>query len=103
MTSKSSTPQEALTKAEDQRRTDFKAGRAVGLSGREMFSFDPALAADADDDDDEAVDLATYGADEEQDNTEYREVQFDLIGMEASEVRLFFVTRIAELKSCGPK
>lgn len=77
--------QEALTKAEDQRRNDFKAGRAVGLSGREMFSFDPALAADADDDDDEAVDLATYGDDDDQDNTEYREVQFDLIGMEASE------------------
>ncbi|KAJ8713696.1 hypothetical protein PYW07_014066 [Mythimna separata] len=76
--------QEALTQAEDQRRNDFKAGRAVGLSGREMFSFDPALAADADDDDDEAVDLANYG-DEDQDNTEYREVQFDLIGMEANE------------------
>lgn len=75
---------DAQTKAEEQRRSDFKAGRAVGLSGREMFSFDPALAADADEDDDEAVDLATYG-DEEADTTEYREVQFDLIAMEASE------------------
>ncbi|XP_014365014.2 zinc finger CCCH domain-containing protein 15 homolog [Papilio machaon] len=76
--------QEAMDKAEEQRRTDFKAGRAVGLSGREMFSFDPALAADADEDGDEAVDLGTYG-EEEGDTTEYREVQFDLIGMEASE------------------
>ncbi|KOB77172.1 Zinc finger CCCH domain-containing protein 15-like protein [Operophtera brumata] len=47
---------EQTSKAEDQRRTDYKAGRAVGLSGREMFSFDPALAADDDDDGDEAVD-----------------------------------------------
>ncbi|XP_031768658.1 zinc finger CCCH domain-containing protein 15 homolog [Galleria mellonella] len=77
---------DALTKAEEQRRNDFKAGRAVGLSGREMFSFDPALAADADDaDGDEAVDLRNYG-EEEQDNTHYREVELELIGMEASEV-----------------
>lgn len=79
--------QEAMTKADEQRRSDYKAGRAVGLSGREMFSFDPALAADADEEDDEAVDLATYG-NEEQDMTEYREVKFELIGMEASEVRV---------------
>ncbi|CAB3220375.1 unnamed protein product [Arctia plantaginis] len=82
---KISDKQEALNKADEQRRSDYKAGRAVGLSGREMFSFDPALAADADEEDDEAVDLATYG-NEEQDMTEYREVQFELIGMEASEV-----------------
>lgn len=79
--------QEALIKAEEQKRTDFKAGRAVGLSGREMFSFDPALAEDADDED-EAFDLRNYDQDdEEQDVTEYRNIELDLIGMEASEVR----------------
>ncbi|XP_026487244.1 zinc finger CCCH domain-containing protein 15 homolog [Vanessa tameamea] len=78
--------QEALTKAEEQKRNDFKAGRAVGLSGREMFSFDPALAADADDDD-ETFDLRNYDQDDdEQDVTEYRDIQLDLINMEASEV-----------------
>lgn len=77
--------QDAVNKADEQRRSDYKAGRAVGLSGREMFSFDPALAADADEEDDEAVDLANYGG-EEDDLTQYREVQLDLIGMEASEV-----------------
>ncbi|CAG9561463.1 unnamed protein product [Danaus chrysippus] len=76
--------QDAFTKAEEQKRTDFKAGRAVGLSGREMFAFDPALAAD--DDDDEAVDLRYYDDEEEQDDTEYRDIQLDLIGMEAAEV-----------------
>ncbi|XP_053606658.1 zinc finger CCCH domain-containing protein 15 homolog [Plodia interpunctella] len=76
--------QDALVKAEEQRRTDYKAGRAVGLSGREMFSFDPALAAA--DDEDEAVDLATYDEDEQDDLTQYREVDFQTIGMEASEV-----------------
>ncbi|XP_046968537.1 zinc finger CCCH domain-containing protein 15 homolog [Vanessa cardui] len=78
--------QEALTKAEEQKRNDFKAGRAVGLSGREMFSFDPALAADADDDD-ETFDLRNYDQDDdEKDVTEYRDIQLDLINMEASEV-----------------
>ncbi|XP_028029117.1 zinc finger CCCH domain-containing protein 15 homolog [Bombyx mandarina] len=78
--------QEAMNQAEEQRRSDYKAGRAVGLSGREMFSFDPTLAADEDaEDGDEAVDLRTYD-EEELDNTQYREVQLDLIGMEASEV-----------------
>lgn len=76
--------QEAFTQAEEQKRNDFKAGRAVGLSGREMFAFDPALAAD--DDDDEAVDLRYYDDEEEQDETEYRDIQLDLIGMEAAEV-----------------
>lgn len=74
---------EAQTAAEEQRRNDFKAGRAVGLSGREMFSFDPALAADADDEGDEAVDLRHYG---QEDDDAYRELELDLIGMEASEV-----------------
>ncbi|CAH2090786.1 unnamed protein product [Euphydryas editha] len=77
--------QDALTQAEEQKRNDFKAGRAVGLSGREMFSFDPALAADADDDD-ETFDLRNYDEDEEQDATEYRDIQLELLSMEASEV-----------------
>ncbi|CAH2981490.1 unnamed protein product [Chilo suppressalis] len=77
---------EALAQAEEQRRSDFKAGRAVGLSGREMFSFDPALAADADDGD-EAVDLRTYGQDgDEEDAIEYRDIDLGMIGMEACEV-----------------
>ncbi|CAH0730026.1 unnamed protein product, partial [Brenthis ino] len=78
--------QEAYTQAEEQKRNDFKAGRAVGLSGREMFSFDPALAAE-DDDDDETFDLRHYDdEEEEQDIMEYRNIELDLIGMEASEV-----------------
>ncbi|XP_045450603.1 zinc finger CCCH domain-containing protein 15 homolog [Melitaea cinxia] len=77
--------QDAFTKAEEQKRNDFKAGRAVGLSGREMFSFDPALAADADDDD-ETFDLRNYDEDEERDTTEYRDIQLELLSMEASEV-----------------
>ncbi|KAL0871655.1 hypothetical protein ABMA27_004179 [Loxostege sticticalis] len=75
--------QEAMAQAEEQKRSDFRAGRAVGLSGREMFSFDPALAAEADDEDGaEAVDLNTFGDDDAQ---HYRDIELELIGMEASE------------------
>lgn len=79
--------QEAVSKAEDEKRTDYKAGRAVGLSGREMFSFDPALAAH-DDDGDEAVDLATY--EREDDEEHYRELQLADIGIEATEVSIYY-------------
>ncbi|XP_049874271.1 zinc finger CCCH domain-containing protein 15 homolog [Pectinophora gossypiella] len=78
--------QDNMAKAEEQRRSDFKAGRAVGLSGREMFSFDPALAADDGEDGDEAVDYSAYDADDDVDTTEYREIELDLIGTEMSEV-----------------
>ncbi|XP_026733734.1 zinc finger CCCH domain-containing protein 15 homolog [Trichoplusia ni] len=75
--------QELAVAAEEQRRSDFRAGRAVGLSGREMFSFDPALALAADEDDD-AVDLAHYGQ-QDPDPDHYKELTLDLVGMEASE------------------
>lgn len=81
--------QEALNKAEEQRKQDYKAGRAVGLSGREMFSFDPALAIRDGDDDEDAVDFRAFNdddTDDDSDHTHYRELNFDLIGMEASEV-----------------
>ncbi|VVC95808.1 zinc finger CCCH domain-containing protein 15 homolog [Leptidea sinapis] len=73
---------ETMQQVEDQKRTDFKAGRAVGLSGREMFSFDPALALDADDEE-EAFDLHTYSQEER--DEEYRNIELELIGMEACE------------------
>lgn len=36
---------EKAEKDEEKKRSDFKAGRQVGISGREMFSFNPELAA----------------------------------------------------------
>ncbi|XP_047516787.1 zinc finger CCCH domain-containing protein 15 homolog [Pieris napi] len=76
--------QEALNTAEEQRRSDYKAGRAVGISGREMFSFDPTMADDADDGD-EAFDLGKFNSDEEEKEVDYRNIELELIGMEACE------------------
>lgn len=77
---------DAATKEEEKKRSDYKAGRQIGLSGREMFSFNPELAADFDmEDGDEAFD--TYAVDDEDENQiEYRELQLDLIELEAQEV-----------------
>ncbi|GFS69682.1 zinc finger CCCH domain-containing protein 15 [Nephila pilipes] len=38
--------QEKNRKEEDRKRAEFKAGRHVGLSGRDMFTFNPDMAAD---------------------------------------------------------
>lgn len=35
---------EQAIKEEERRRNDYKAGRQVGISGREMFYFNPDLA-----------------------------------------------------------
>ncbi|XP_034946932.1 zinc finger CCCH domain-containing protein 15 homolog isoform X2 [Chelonus insularis] len=77
---------EKAEKDEEKRRNDFKAGRQVGISGREMFSFNPELAAgDGIDDGDEAID--SYALHEEDgENVEYRELDIDKLGMEAREL-----------------
>lgn len=79
---------DAAIKDEEKKRNDFKAGRQVGLSGREMFSFNPELAADNDmDDGDEAFDSYAY-AEDEGEEVVYKELQLDMIGLEAQEVSL---------------
>lgn len=75
---------DAEKKAEEKKRNDFKAGRQVGLSGREMFSFNPDLVTDQDmEEGDEAFD---YYAVAEDDDMEYKELELDMIGLEAQEV-----------------
>lgn len=37
--------EEQAIKDEEKKRSDYKAGRQVGISGREMFYFNPELAA----------------------------------------------------------
>ncbi|KAF2892767.1 hypothetical protein ILUMI_13402 [Ignelater luminosus] len=77
--------EDAAKKAEEKKRSDYKAGRQVGLSGREMFSFNPELAADQDmEEGDEAFDYYAV-AEEDEDEIEYRELQLDMIGLEAQE------------------
>ncbi|KAI8338245.1 hypothetical protein BC941DRAFT_470246 [Chlamydoabsidia padenii] len=50
----------AVRKAKE---TRWKAGRSQGMSGRDLFDFNPSLAAN-DDEDDDAFDLSTYDREE---------------------------------------
>ncbi|XP_025832454.1 zinc finger CCCH domain-containing protein 15 homolog [Agrilus planipennis] len=71
-------------KEEEKKRSDYKAGRQVGLSGREMFSFNPALAAEQDmEEGDEAFD--SYAVEDEDEGIEYKELVLDNLALEAQE------------------
>ncbi|XP_055595811.1 zinc finger CCCH domain-containing protein 15 homolog [Uranotaenia lowii] len=70
---------------EDRKRKDFKAGRQNGLSGREMFSFNPDMVDTGMDDGEEAID--SYGRNEDEDDTiEYKELNFDMLSLSIKEV-----------------
>lgn len=76
---------EALKKDEDKKRKDFSAGRQIGLSGREMFSFNPELANDANmEDGDVAID--SYGREDEEENVQYRELDLNAFAFGATDV-----------------
>lgn len=86
----------AAKKAEEKKRSDYKAGRQVGLSGREMFNFNPELAAEQTmEDGDEAFDI--YAVEDDGEEIEYKELNFDLLGLEAREVCLFYCGDITSM------
>lgn len=77
---------EQLLKEEEKKRSDYKAGRQVGLSGREMFYFNPDLAAnDLTEDGDVALD--SYAREDEEDDSEiqYKDIELNYLECEASE------------------
>lgn len=53
-------------KEEAEKKAEFKAGRNIGLSGRDMFTFNPELAKDSGFDDDEAA-FDSYDREEDED------------------------------------
>ncbi|XP_059610059.1 zinc finger CCCH domain-containing protein 15 homolog [Phlebotomus argentipes] len=71
---------EKIRRDEEKKRNEFKSGKNIGLSGREMFSFNPELVNDGQmEDGDEAFD--SYERDEEESETgiEYHEIDFTSI------------------------
>ncbi|GLH04292.1 Zinc finger CCCH domain-containing protein 15 homolog [Gryllus bimaculatus] len=80
---------EAALREEEKKRNDYKAGKQIGISGREMFFFNPDLAAaDQYEDGDEAFDSYNFQEEDEEseENIRYREIQLDILEMEAQEV-----------------
>ncbi|EFN75875.1 zinc finger CCCH domain-containing protein 15 homolog [Harpegnathos saltator] len=77
--------EEQAIKDEEKKRNDYKAGRQVGISGREMFYFNPELAAgDGIDDGDEAISSYVREEDDYED-IQYRELDTERLAFEASE------------------
>lgn len=78
---KLSEKREKEKKEEDRKRAEFKAGRSVGLSGRDMFTFRPELAdEDAMEEGEAAFDMRTMDDeddDEEETSSECKEVSVD--------------------------
>lgn len=70
---------------EERKRKDFKAGRQNGLSGREMFSFNPDLIDYGMDEGEDAIE--SYGRNEDDDDaTEYKELDLNMLSLSIKEV-----------------
>lgn len=72
-------------KETDRKKAEFRAGKNVGLSGREMFTFNPELARDNEMDEGEAAMDIVREQDDDDDQTEVKEINIDLIVNEAKE------------------
>lgn len=99
---------EAERKEEDKKRKDFNAGRQIGLSGREMFSFNPELANDGDmDEGDVAIDSYGYNDDEEEANVQYKELDLNMLsyaGLEVDDTGTVAESdRLEKLKAAQPE
>lgn len=75
-----------LTREEDQKKKDYKSGKQFGLSGKEMFSFNPDLADDGEMEDGDAVFDSYARSDDEDDAFEYKELDLDALSLAAQEV-----------------
>ena len=78
-----------LKKKDEKKRADYKLGFHNGLTGRDLFTFDPTLIANEDDDGDAAndVDYRKLRAEEEDEAAgQIREIRGDFFGTEAREV-----------------
>jgi len=69
-------------KEADKKKDKAKAGITLGLSGREMFSFNPTMAGDEDDDEEgEAFNMADRENDDDDDGVKVHEIKFDEFGI----------------------
>lgn len=76
-----------LTREEEQKKKDYKSGKQFGLSGKEMFSFNPDLADDGEMDDGDAVfDSYARSDDEDEGVFEYKELDLEALSLAAQEV-----------------
>lgn len=75
----------AQLEEEKKKLKDFKSGKQFGISGREMFSFNPDLVHDNSMDDDEQA--MEFVREEDENEAEFKEVDFSAYNMGLKEVR----------------
>lgn len=90
-------------KESDRRKAEFKAGKNVGLSGREMFTFNPELAADNDMEEGEAAMDIVRESEEDETGDAVKEIDLDQIANEAKEVDHSAGTQAAEKRDFATK
>ncbi|KAM0728347.1 Zinc finger CCCH domain-containing protein 15-like protein [Formica fusca] len=79
--------EEQAIKDEEKKRNDYKAGRQIGISGREMFFFNPDLATgDGIDEGDEAISSYVREDEDDSEDVQYRELDTERLAFEASEI-----------------
>lgn len=78
-----------MAKEEEQKMKNYKSGKQFGLSGKEMFSFNPDLADDGPMEEGDAVFDSYARSDDDDDDAafEYKEVDLDDLAFAAQEVR----------------
>ncbi|CRK99884.1 CLUMA_CG013187, isoform A [Clunio marinus] len=75
---------QAQLEEEKKKMKDFKSGKQFGISGREMFSFNPDLVHDNSmDDDEQAIDIVR---EKDENDHEFKEVDFSAYNMGLKEV-----------------
>lgn len=73
---------EKARKDDEKKKDKYKAGVMLGLSGREMFAFNPTMVGDEDDEEGgEAFDLRNRENEDEDDNVKVHEIKFDEYGI----------------------
>lgn len=90
-----------LKKDKKKKKDEFMAGAKMGISGREMFMFDPKMIAMEDDDDADGADfdLANMEKEEEEDDgVKVHEIKFDEYGIMDDGVDDSTATQLKKLK-----
>lgn len=100
--------EDKLKKESEKKKKDYNAGKGFGLSGREMFTFNPSLASGEDglEEGDESLDVRTLGKDPEQEEElqfEYKEIDMaklmeDYVEVDTSNVTIANADRLQQLK-----
>lgn len=91
---------EKAKKDSDSKKDKAKAGNTLGLSGKEVFSFNPSIAGEEEDDDEEgeAVDMKQRETDED-DGVKVHEIKFDDYGIMDDGMDESTDAQLAKLKS----